>query len=251
MKIAVVSGGYDPIHFDHVNMLKEAKQLGDMLIVGLNSDNWLERKKGMAFQDFRTRFAILSSFEFVDEVLSFDDSDDTACTLLEAIKQRYPEDEVIFCNGGDRHKDSVPEQCVNGIDFRFGIGGTAKAYSSSEILSRWSEKKNRVHRSWGWYETIKDIRDHRVKILHIMPGCSLSDQRHMYRDEFWYCLEGLCTIEIEQPNGLKVEEQLYQHKTLTIRKKAWHKTTNHMDFPCVILETQYGCNYESDIERRD
>ena len=251
MKIAVVSGGLDPIHHDHINMMQTARNRADMLIVGLNSDEWLIRKKGMAFQDFRTRFSIVSNLKFVDEVLSFDDRDDTACDLLKTIKHYYPNDEIIFCNGGDRYSGNVPEQSVEGISFEFGVGGTAKAYSSSEILDRWTKNKLRVHRSWGWYETIRDIRDHRVKILHISPGCSLSDQRHFLRDEHWYCLEGFCEIELEQPNGFRAVEQLYQHKSCVIRKKAWHKAVNKMDFACIILETQFGVNSEDDIERRD
>ena len=251
MKIAVVSGGFDPIHHDHIRLMETARNRADKLIVGINSDDWLKRKKGMAFQDFRTRFSIISNLEFVDEALSFNDIDDTACDLLETLKHYYPDDEIIFCNGGDRHKNSVPEQVVKGISFEFGVAGVAKAYSSSEILDRWTKNKLRVHRSWGWYETIKNIRDHRVKILHIAPGCNLSDQRHFHRDEFWYCLEGFCEIELEQPNGFRSVEQLYQHKSLMIRKKAWHKTTNRMDSPCIVLETQYGVPDESDIERRD
>ena len=48
-KIVLCTGGFDPIHSGHIDYLNEAAKLGDTLIVGLNSDDWLIRKKGKAF----------------------------------------------------------------------------------------------------------------------------------------------------------------------------------------------------------
>ncbi|MDC1149853.1 adenylyltransferase/cytidyltransferase family protein, partial [Gammaproteobacteria bacterium] len=73
MKIIIVSGGFDPIHSGHIEYFKSAKNLGNKLIVALNSDNWLEKKKGKFFMPFIEREAIVKSIIYVDEVISFDD----------------------------------------------------------------------------------------------------------------------------------------------------------------------------------
>ena len=79
MKISVVSGGFDPIHSGHISYLKAAKEIGDYLIVALNSDEWLINKKKKVFMSFEERKNILSNIECVDEVLSFDDDNDGTC----------------------------------------------------------------------------------------------------------------------------------------------------------------------------
>ena len=108
--IVVVSGGFDPVHKGHIALLQEAKQLGDTLIVALNSDRWLSRKKGRSFMMFEERSLILKNMRMVDDVLAFNDSDNTAIDALEKVKKHYPNDTIIFANGGDRGKDNVPEQ---------------------------------------------------------------------------------------------------------------------------------------------
>ena len=75
MKIVVVTGGFDPIHSGHISYLNHAKHLGDRLVVGLNSDPWLERKKGRAFMPWHERMAILGNLHMVDEVIKFNDDD--------------------------------------------------------------------------------------------------------------------------------------------------------------------------------
>ena len=106
MKISVVSGGFDPVHSGHIEYLKAAKNIGDYLIVALNSDNWLTLKKGKPFMPYHERLSVLSSFSFVDEVVSFEDDDLGSCiNALEQIKLKFPKDEIIFCNGGDRGKE--------------------------------------------------------------------------------------------------------------------------------------------------
>ena len=81
MKISVVSGGFDPVHSGHIEYLKAAKNIGDYLIVALNSDNWLTLKKGKPFMPYQERLSVLSSFSFVDEVVSFEDDDLGSCIL--------------------------------------------------------------------------------------------------------------------------------------------------------------------------
>ena len=107
MKIVVVSGGFDPVHSGHIAYFKSAKALGDMLIVALNSDEWLINKKKKFFMPFVERKIIIENLFMVDEVISFEDDEIGSCCLgLEKLKVRYPSDQIIFCNGGDRDKDN-------------------------------------------------------------------------------------------------------------------------------------------------
>ena len=139
MKIVLVTGGFDPLHSGHIAYFKSAKQLGDKLVVGLNSDEWLRRKKGRPFMPLIERKTIIENLEMVDEVISFDDTDDTARDAIEQVKEK--EKHVIFANGGDRHPEAVPEQDVEGVEFAFGIGGGNKMNSSSWILEEWKAPK--------------------------------------------------------------------------------------------------------------
>ena len=135
MKIIVVSGGFDPIHSGHISYFKAASKLGDKLIVALNSDLWLTNKKGKFFMPFNERKTIISNLVMVDQVIDFvDDSKGSCINALEKLKQLYPDDEIIFCNGGDRLKSNIPEMSVQGVTFKFGVGGEDKKNSSSWIL---------------------------------------------------------------------------------------------------------------------
>jgi len=81
-RIVLVTGGFDPIHSGHIAYLEAAKRLGDMLIVGINSDAWLERKKGQAFMPSEERQKIVESLSCVDSVLLFNDDDGSACDAI-------------------------------------------------------------------------------------------------------------------------------------------------------------------------
>ena len=88
MKIIVVSGGFDPIHSGHIEYLKSAKYCGDKLIVALNSDSWLEKKKGKPFMAFHERKLILDAIQYVDEVIDFKDDKKGSCiNALQKIKK--------------------------------------------------------------------------------------------------------------------------------------------------------------------
>jgi len=136
-KIILVSGGFDPPHIGHVRMFKEASQWGKV-IVAINSDDWLMRKKGYVFMPWEQRAEIISEFASVETVVSFDDSDNTAC---DAIREVLPD---AFANGGDRKKDNTPEMdlCDElGIQMLWGIGGKDKPQSSSWLVDNLKEKK--------------------------------------------------------------------------------------------------------------
>lgn len=138
-KIILATGGFDPVHEGHIKYLQSARNLGDMLVVGLNSDDWLIRKKGYAFQNALTRMVVMSNLKMVDDVLLMDDTDGTAIRFIEECLERYGrENEFWFVNGGDRTKKNVPENVpeFKGIvHFKYGVGGTKKLNSSSDLVN--------------------------------------------------------------------------------------------------------------------
>lgn len=245
--------GFDPIHSGHIAYFHAAKQLGSKLIVGLNSDEWLVRKKGRPFMNWDERASVVRNLKMVDEVIAFDDSDDTACAAIYKCITNYPDNKLIFANGGDRSNTTTPEYKTYGntpwVKFVFGIGGENKKNSSSWILDNWKTQK--TERPWGYWRVLDDKGIIKVKELVINPGCNLSDQRHLYRDEYWHILKGSCQIETEW-NNLKNVIHLKEKDNYVIEKNVWHYTKNITQEPCHVLEIQYGekC-IEEDIERRD
>ena len=142
MKIVLATGGFDPIHSGHISYLRAARALGDKLIVGLNSDNWLQRKKGSPFMPFDERKIVLQNLEMVDVVTDFDDKDDTATHAIFKVLEKWkmPGDVIIFANGGDRKEHEIPEAKICrelNIEMRDGLG--EKIRSSSELIKNNNE----------------------------------------------------------------------------------------------------------------
>ena len=139
--IIILSGGFDPVHKGHIRMFKSAQNLGDV-IVGLNSDEWLVRKKNKIFMPFHERKEILESIKYIDSVIGFNDTDDTACDLITNIYEKFgPDYHICFGNGGDRTSQTTPEvnYCIeNNIEMLWEIGGN-KIQSSSDLLKNWKE----------------------------------------------------------------------------------------------------------------
>lgn len=141
MKIVVVSGGFDPIHSGHIQYLQSASSYGHKLIVALNSDEWLQNKKQTFFMPFQERKNIIENLVMVDAVIDFKDDRFGSCKdAIEKIKALYPNDQIIFCNGGDRNKNNIPEMSIDGVEFLFGVGGENKKNSSSTILKDYIER---------------------------------------------------------------------------------------------------------------
>ena len=145
-KVSLVTGGFDPIHSGHLRYFERAKDYTDYLVVGLNGDPWLKRKKGQYFQSWTERADILRHLDMVDAVISWDDADDSACGAIDKCLEIA--DEVIFCNGGDRAKGNTPEldkfKDNDRVIFEWGVGGTDKMNSSSWILHGYFERQRKL-----------------------------------------------------------------------------------------------------------
>ena len=138
----IVSGGFDPIHEGHIEMIKSSSDISDGVIILANSDEWLIRKKGKNFYQLKTRLAILKNLKGVIDVIEFDDSDDSASDGIRKVRKKYPNEKLVFANGGDRRKDNIREDRVCAelnVEKVFGIGGDYKANSSSWILKKWGD----------------------------------------------------------------------------------------------------------------
>ena len=252
MKIVIVTGGFDPCHSGHLAYFKSAKKLGNKLVVGLNSDQWLTRKKGRPFMPMSERFALVSSIEVVDEVVVYNDDDNSSCDAIRLVKVRYPDAEIIFANGGDRTKENIPEMVFDDVKFVFGVGGSNKANSSSWILEEW--KKPRTDRAWGYYRILHEVGSHvKLKELTVLPGQRLSMQRHEKRAEFWFVAEGEATVYTVDPYSTDYEllASPARHQHTWIRLGEWHQLCNETDQLLKLIEIQYGEDcIEEDIERK-
>jgi cytidyltransferase-like protein len=141
-KIVLVTGGFDPLHSGHIAYIRAARELGDMLVVGVNSDEWLSRKKGKPFLSLEERMAVVGELRSVDVLIVFDDSDGSAIDAIKKVLEMFPGDEVIFANGGDRTLENIPEMAVESerLTFEFGVGGSDKKNSSSWILANYKKE---------------------------------------------------------------------------------------------------------------
>tara|TARA_B100000427_G_scaffold154716_1_gene128678 strand:- start:982 stop:1755 length:774 start_codon:yes stop_codon:yes gene_type:complete len=250
MRISVISGGFDPIHSGHISYIKAARELGDYLIVALNSDEWLIKKKGKFFMDFNERKCILENLTDVDEVISFKDDEKGSCIdALNLIKKKFKNEEILFCNGGDRTKKNIPEMIVDGVDFRYGIGGDDKKNSSSSILKKWSYDSEK--RVWGEFYNLYESRGLKVKELIVLPSKGMSFQRHFLRNEIWFVSEGKCLVNYSNESPKETKEILLSKEDVFfVKKEEWHQITNPFDQVCKLIEIQYGENtVEEDIER--
>lgn len=147
MKVVIVSGYFNPLHGGHLDMIEAAKELGDHLIVAVNNDKAQLIKKGKVILDEGNRMRLVRSLKLVDEVMLSIDEDLGQALTLRMIRELYPNDELIFANGGDRdpNKHALPENetqsCIDcDIQTVFGVG-------SHEIEKR--DSSSRINRSTG------------------------------------------------------------------------------------------------------
>jgi cytidyltransferase-like protein len=253
-RIVLITGGFDPLHSGHISYIKSARELGDSLIVGVNSDEWLRRKKGQEFMPWEERATIIAALHDVDRVINFDDSDNSAKDAIRKVREIYPQAQIVFANGGDRTKTNIPEMDVLEemlhVEFVFGVGGEDKKNSSSWILQEWKAPK--TERQWGYYRVLHEVIGCKVKELTVEPGKSLSMQRHQHRAEYWLVTHGACIVNSMMTGGYALPPtMLKEHLEYKVPIGEWHQLTNPYEVPCKIVEIQYGeqC-IEEDIERK-
>jgi len=252
MKIVLVTGGFDPLHSGHIAYIKAAKQLGDLLFVGLNSDEWLTRKKGQPFMPYRERVSVVHALHDVDGIVGFNDDDNSSKQAIINLRKAYPDDEIIFANGGDRTKDNIPEMDIvdSNLSFVFGVGGEDKANSSSWILQEWKAPK--TERAWGYYRVLHEVEGCKVKELTVEPKQTLSMQKHKHRTEYWVVTEGKCKLRQYDEQGNLYDITYNKHDTITIAPTEWHQLMNPFNKPCRVVEIQYGKKcVEEDIQRQE
>ena len=252
MKIIIVSGGFDPIHSGHIAYFKSAKDLGDKLIVALNSDAWLVNKKGKFFMPFFERKAIVENLACVDLVVDFEDDElGSATNALIKVKEMYPDDQIIFANGGDRNKENIPEMSVDNISFQFSVGGDDKKNSSSWILKNWQYYYEK--RLWGSFYNLFEGDQVKVKELIVSPGKGMSFQKHFKRSEIWMVSKGSCIVNYSKgdPNNKQnIKLNKFDHYLVPVGE--WHQITNPFKETCHLIEIQYGDEcVEEDIERTE
>jgi D-beta-D-heptose 7-phosphate kinase/D-beta-D-heptose 1-phosphate adenosyltransferase len=251
--IVLITGGFDPVHSGHIAYINAARKLGDVLVVGVNSDAWLSRKKGRAFMPEFERCTVVRSIVGVDFVITFDDSDGSARDAIRKVRDSYPGDRIVFANGGDRTAVNIPEMDLQdpGLEFQFGVGGAHKANSSSWILEEWKAPK--TQRTWGYYRVLYEYEaEVKLKELIVDPGQRLSMQRHRDRSEHWFVAQGTATVyTINRSTDAEILGIYQAHQHVHISRAQWHQLVNETDQPLKLIEIQYGTNcVEEDIERR-
>lgn len=150
-KVVMVSGGFDPIHPGHTRLFEEARKLGNRLVVVINNDHWIRRKKGYGFMSAEDRAEVISSFRHVDDVIISKHKKNTKnMSVSQELLKIKPH---IFANGGDRNEKDAADPnsslykdiklCKRlGIKQVFNVGRGGKIRSSSELLKEYI-KKNR------------------------------------------------------------------------------------------------------------
>jgi cytidyltransferase-like protein len=140
--VVAVSGGFDPIHIGHIRMFEKARALGDELVVILNNDNWLKKKKGFAFMPEKERKEVIEALRVVDKVVITGHRPDSSdMSVVRELREVRPD---IFANGGDRKQDNIPEVPVCeeiGCAMIFNVGHGGKVQSSSWLIEKSLKEK--------------------------------------------------------------------------------------------------------------
>tara|TARA_X000001036_G_C20469940_1_gene721087 strand:+ start:23 stop:802 length:780 start_codon:yes stop_codon:yes gene_type:complete len=244
---ALVSGGFDPVHIGHLRMFKDAKSLSDKVILLLNNDEWLVKKKGKPFMTENQRKEILEEFKSISRVIIQTSSDKSSTKAIEEFVLKNPNKNICYCNGGDRSniKNILEADICKklGVSLEFGVGGENKIESSSQLTKNYLG--NIEKRPWGNYHIIAKNTGYQIKEIKINQKSKLSLQKHENRSEFWQIVRGKSKITIEnQEHFLKEKEHIY------IPKKTIHRIENIGKEDLIFIEIQLGENLkEEDIIR--
>ena len=143
-KVVITSGYFNPLHIGHINLIREAKKLGDFLIVIVNNDTQVKIKGSVPFMPQQERIEIIKSLRYADEVILSLDNDGTVAESLKFIVQNHPNTNLFFAKGGDRNSNNIPTNekkvCEDfSIEIINGVGGD-KIQSSSKLIKNATKK---------------------------------------------------------------------------------------------------------------
>ena len=244
-----VSGGFDPLHIGHVRMFKEARKLGDKLVVIMNNDNWLRAKKGFAFMPQKERGEIIRMFPFVDKVVFTDHKkDDADMSVVRTLKKLKP---AIFANGGDRKPagDPIPEVVLCkklGIKVIYNVGKGGKVQSSSWMINAARRPASKTVRPWGEYYGWDSGKGWNLKTIYLKARMRVSLQYHHHREEWWLLVSG----DAQATTGRGKDSQTVELKrgeVFHVEKKQIHRLSSKLGG--TVVEVAYGEFDENDIVR--
>ena len=242
-----VSGGFDPLHIGHVRLFKEARKLGDKLVVIMNNDHWLRMKKGFTFMPQKERAEIIQHLPFVDKIVFTDhkkgDTDKSVSRTLAKVRP------AIFANGGDRVSKNVPEVALCkklGIKMVFNVGQGGKVQSSSWMINAARRPASKTVRPWGEYYGWDQGGGWNLKTIYIKPSKRLSLQYHHNREEWWLLVEGDATARIHEGKTV-CTIPLKKGEVFRVSKRQIHRLSSKRGG--VVVEVAYGVFDEEDIVR--
>ncbi len=246
-KLCILSGGFDPLHTGHIKMFEHARMIADKVIVCVNSDEWLIKKKGVPLLNIEERIKIIESIKYVDEAITFDDDEyGSACLGIKKVVEKYQDKyEYIFGNGGDRNINTTPshEQILAeslGVKMMYGIGGENKTNSSSEIIKKYIDGVQQLEkRTWGTFRVIHNNEGYKVKSLIVEPGKKLSLQSHKYRSEHWIVVKGEAKTTVEIDNN-RIEKIIKKNEYIYVPTGSIHQLENNGNTLLEVIEIQMG-----------
>tara|TARA_B100002019_G_scaffold241579_1_gene217626 strand:+ start:287 stop:1066 length:780 start_codon:yes stop_codon:yes gene_type:complete len=240
---ALVSGGFDPVHVGHLRMFKDAKKMADEVILLLNNDEWLIKKKGKPFMNQNQRKEILEEFESISKVIIQKSSDPSSNKAIEEFVSDNPNKNICYCNGGDRSnikKIREEDICLKlGVDMHFGVGGEKKIESSSNLTKNYLGEIEK--RPWGNYHIIARNLGYQIKEIKVSVNSKLSLQKHNYRAEFWQIIKGKCKVTV----GDK-QQELNDNDYIYIPKNTFHRIENIGGDELIFVEIQLGHDIKED-----
>jgi len=244
---AIVSGGFDPVHVGHLRMFLDAKKIANKVILLLNNDEWLIKKKGKPFMNQNQRKEILEEFTSISEVLIQSSSEPSSSKAIEEFVSKNPNKSICYCNGGDRSsiKNIRESEICNklGVNLEFGIGGENKIESSSNLTKNYLG--NIEKRPWGNYHIIAKNLGYQIKEIKVSVSSKLSLQKHQNRAEFWQIIKGSCKVTVGEK-----EYELKDNDNIHIPKNTLHRIENTGNQELIFIEIQLGMDIkEEDIVR--
>lgn len=240
---ALVSGGFDPVHIGHLKMFQDANKLADKVIILLNNDNWLIKKKGKPFMNQNQRKEILEEFKSISEVIIQTSSEPSSSEAIEEFVKKNPNKSICYCNGGDRSNiKNIRESNICKklkVNLEFGIGGEKKIESSSDLTKNYLGDIEK--RPWGSYHIIAKNLGYQIKEIKVDINSKLSLQKHYKRAEFWQIIAGECLVIVD-----KKKYQLRNNDYIYIPRDTIHRIENIGKKELIFIEIQLGNDIKED-----